>query len=82
MWQSVMLSNEGRVDEELSRYLRELSPCDLPDHYWVLSPVTFFEAEDLFVVNTESDGFMYVAALNEEALHQIPAHLRKKLERI
>lgn len=80
MWRKPLMSNSGVADAEVTGYLSSLSPCDLPSHYWVLSPVFFFEAEDLFAIQTESDAFIYIFGRNEIALEQIPSRIRKKLE--
>jgi hypothetical protein len=82
-----LLSNGGNSDASMKdpttrEFVSSLSKCDLPDRYWVLTPVRLYEAKDLYVVSTESDGFMYFAARTDDGLAQIPRYIRENLERL
>jgi uncharacterized protein (TIGR02996 family) len=71
----------GEVPEEVLR--RPLGTafhkCELPDRYWVASPVSFFEGTDV-LVEIEGNGWAYVAARTKGAFAQVPEELREHLE--
>lgn len=59
---------------------RKYSKCDLPDRYWVATPIHFYEGCDI-VLQTHAESWVYVAARTEAALTQLDAALLKWLER-
>jgi uncharacterized protein (TIGR02996 family) len=59
---------------------QRLSRCDLPDHYWVTTPLRIYEGTDL-IVQTHGEGWVYVTPRTEEALAQLTPGFRKQLER-
>jgi uncharacterized protein (TIGR02996 family) len=58
---------------------RGLSPCDLPDRYWVVSPIRVFEGTDL-IVQLHGDSWVHVAARGEAAYQRIDGEVRRWLE--
>jgi uncharacterized protein (TIGR02996 family) len=58
---------------------RGLSPCDLPDRYWVVSPIRVFEGTDL-IVQLHGDNWVHVAARGEAAYERIDGEVRRWLE--
>jgi uncharacterized protein (TIGR02996 family) len=53
----------------------KLSRCDLPDRYWVASPLGLFEGTNLIVEHHGRD-WLYVAARGKEALRQLDDTVR------
>jgi uncharacterized protein (TIGR02996 family) len=59
---------------------QRLSRSDLPEQYWVTTPLRIYEGTDL-IVQTHSSEWVYVTPRTEEALGQLTAGFRKQLER-
>ncbi len=76
---SVFWAGGAIRDEEIrAAALRGLSRCDLPERYWVASPLRLFEGIDL-IVEFQSEDWVNVAARGEEAFRQLDEMVRGKL---
>jgi uncharacterized protein (TIGR02996 family) len=70
----------GDVPENVfAPLLRTFPRCDLPDRYWVLTPIRFYEGTDL-IIDTHADQWLYAAARTEAALEQLDEGIRSHLE--
>jgi hypothetical protein len=81
MWQSPRLGIDDRGGQGTAELLRaHFQRAELPSTYWVLTPVYIWEKQDVFCVESQSDGFFYFAARSEAAVQRLPARLRKEVE--
>ncbi|QDU23058.1 TIGR02996 domain-containing protein [Urbifossiella limnaea] len=71
----------GEVPEDVMWRLEHsgLSRADLPERYWVGSPVRFYEGTDL-IVGTHDGSWVYAAARSQKALQQLDPEILRWLE--
>jgi uncharacterized protein (TIGR02996 family) len=68
------------IPERVARHsLRKFRKCQLPDRYWVASPLHFYEGTDI-LLELHGGEWVYVAAREESALGQLSERLRGELE--
>jgi hypothetical protein len=77
-----VLQAHGAIPEQVTRNAldHKFSKCDLPDRYWVASPVIFYEGTDV-TVETCASEWVCVAARGEEAIQQLGEEFLQNLER-
>lgn len=71
----------GEIGDERVRAAaaRGLSHCDLPDRYWVGSPIRMYEGTDI-IVSYHAGEWVYVASRGEDAYRQLDEEVRGHLE--
>jgi uncharacterized protein (TIGR02996 family) len=75
---SVLWAGGSVAEDVRTAATGKLSQCDLPDRYWVMNPLQFFEGNDL-IVELEPQGWLYVAARGEEAFRQLDEEVCRQL---
>jgi uncharacterized protein (TIGR02996 family) len=82
MFGSNAITAGGEVTEELiaKHVVAKFTPSELTTNYWVLRPLSFYEAQDL-ILQTHNGNWLYAIARTETALAQIDAELWPFLER-
>ena len=78
MEKSVLAMAYG-FDEFLQHDVHKFISCDLPQQYWVTSPLVFYEGKDLLIV-THGDLTLYLSARTEEAMNQLSEEFRETLD--
>jgi len=55
----------------LERLRPNLEKCDLPTRYWGMDPIFVYEGEEIFVVESVVDGYIYLSARTDVAFSQM-----------
>jgi uncharacterized protein (TIGR02996 family) len=70
----------AEIEERVVRHsLRKFQKCQLPECYWVQTPIHFYEGTDI-IVETCGGMWVYVVAREEKALAQLDEEIRGQLE--
>ncbi len=71
----------GEIGDERVRAaaVHGLSRCDLPDRYWVASPIRLFEGAGI-ILSYHGEEWVYVAARGEDSYEQVDVEVRGHLE--
>ncbi len=57
--------------------VRRLKRCDLPERYWVLTPVAVYEGRGVFCVESGAEPDYCIAARSKSAYEQLCRRLRR-----
>jgi uncharacterized protein (TIGR02996 family) len=82
MWSEVLYFNDGgHLSELVPEVTEKFVRCDLPTSYWALKPVYFYEGKDMYFVESDGDGYLWVPARHESAYEVLSPSFRERLVR-